>query len=124
MMKPKKGDRVRFLKSSSECVVSEVHAKGSWYQPALKNGYYTIQRLDTGKEMIATVEGLAILLQVVESLSGLWHYHLATENHTEGLCGVKTMVTEISVDSWGAKSHLNENWCKDCARLAGLQKES
>lgn len=63
------------------------------------------------------------MLKVVEGVEGYWHYHLS-ETGISGrpaLCGNKrVMHTEIPLSTWGTKSHLNEKYCSECEKKAGI----
>ena len=59
-------------------------------------------------------------LLVSEALDGRWRYHLReVSSPLLALCGTKVMHTNVSLDAWGTKSHLNEHYCVECAALAG-----
>ncbi len=55
--------------------------------------------------------------KIRESIHGNWYYHIALDG--KPLCGEKyTMVTMLSINSWGIVSHLKERYCKKCEELA------
>lgn len=61
--------------------------------------------------------------QVVEGISGVWHFHLAKAgaSPTQGLCGARTMGTGMRVEDWGARpGHMRHSYCAECARQAGI----
>ena len=53
---------------------------------------------------------------LVENIAGTWFYHLAVDG--KALCGVSVMPTQISLDAWGVKTHLNERYCSKCKELS------
>lgn len=57
-------------------------------------------------------------LDVAEGVAGTWYYHLRKPPNTSALCGAVVMATEVSLASWGTRSHLNERWCTKCRELA------
>jgi hypothetical protein len=68
-------------------------------------------------------------LVVAETATSTWSYHLRRVGKDgrlyrgggapPALCGVALgWDTKISVTAWGAKSHLPEKWCMDCAKVA------
>ena len=52
-----------------------------------------------------------------EGIAGHWHYHYATEDGKEALCGANTMASNATEDDWGYRSHLHERYCKKCEEL-------
>jgi hypothetical protein len=57
-------------------------------------------------------------LHITESVSGVYFYHLAeVSTNAVGLCGARTMNTQIPMASWGARDHLSEKWCSRCASM-------
>lgn len=65
-------------------------------------------------------------LRVSEGISGLWHYHLNTEESPfKALCGASTMHTAIQLSGWGVPfgEHFPKRptWCQKCADI-GLGK--
>lgn len=62
--------------------------------------------------------------QVVEGISGTWHYHLQKreESPSSALCGAQTMPTAIRPESWGVCTimHSPERYCLKCAGAVGL----
>ncbi len=60
-------------------------------------------------------------MNIVEGISGLWHYHLSN-SITYALCGAQTMRTSMALDEWGKPfgEHFPKRptWCKECERLA------
>lgn len=55
-------------------------------------------------------------LTIRESIHGNFFYHLAINN--KALCGKKiTMHTNLSIETWGMKTHLNEKYCKECQEI-------
>lgn len=58
-------------------------------------------------------------MKVSEGISGTWFYHLSEDEHSiRGLCGAKTMRTEVPLSAWGYRGHLNERWCEKCKEIA------
>lgn len=57
-------------------------------------------------------------LQIVEGVSGMWHYHLApTDRVHEAICGAHTMHTSIPLTYWGKSAkHIPESYCEECER--------
>jgi len=65
--------------------------------------------------------------QIVASVSGVWHYHLAKLGNSpaRSLCGDRTMATSAPLSSWGHKpAHYRSSYCQECARAAGLPEQS
>jgi len=55
---------------------------------------------------------------VSEGIGGTWHYHLSFENSiATSLCSKQTMASNLSRNSWGIKSHLNERYCNECISI-------
>ena len=60
--------------------------------------------------------------QIVEGISGMWHYHLAPIDGlpTPALCGAKTMATSAPLSSWGfiPRHFPTGGYCAECVRIA------
>ena len=70
------------------------------------------------KKIVMTLDGF----HVTEGIGGVWFYHVSRAGtNATGLCGAKTMSTQIPMSSWGGRSHLNEGWCRECANAAADQ---
>lgn len=68
-------------------------------------------------DVVAKLESNGI--HVTEGVSGYYSYHLSELGiNAKSLCGAKTMLTSVPLASWGAKGHLNEKYCAECAQLA------
>lgn len=71
------------------------------------------------------------MLRIVESVRGLWHYHLRDDEQSEhktkpALCGARVMTTSIPLEQWDSTPdgyHLQEKWCKECFELSKLEKK-
>lgn len=63
--------------------------------------------------------------QIVETVMGTYFYHLALGDASavEALCGARTMHTQLPLEYWGERSHVNERYCAECLRLAHEIKE-
>lgn len=66
--------------------------------------------------------------EVVESLAGNWHYHLARQGEplAVAVCdpSVPVMRSPSPLSNWGYRGHLNERYCAQCearARQEGVQ---
>lgn len=60
-------------------------------------------------------------LRVVEGVSGVWFYHLATQDRLQPLCDPSRLVmqTGIPLAAWGHRvGHLPEKYCDQCAEHA------
>ena len=67
-----------------------------------------------------------VALHIVENAGWDWHYHLSKTGKSgrSALCGNnKVMSTQLSLGSWGTKSHLGEAYCKKCSRLYKKMQE-
>lgn len=56
-------------------------------------------------------------LRIAEGVAGTWFYHLAYEGEYKSLCGKDVMHTEIPMNTWGFRGHLNERYCHDCEEM-------
>ena len=64
-------------------------------------------------------------VEMCESLSGYWFYHLRDPGAKVALCGSPhIMDTHSPVGTWGFRGHLGERYCLICERKAGLQREA
>ncbi len=63
--------------------------------------------------------------QIVEGISGMWHYHLAPSDGSphKSLCGKQTMPTAAPLSSWGFyPKHMPTSYCRECKTLAAKGK--
>lgn len=69
------------------------------------------------------------MLKIVEGVESIWFYHLSRTGKPAkpALCGnARVMQTELPLESWGLRGHLNEKYCPECEKIAkefGLLKE-
>jgi hypothetical protein len=55
-------------------------------------------------------------LTIRESIHGNFLYHLAMDG--KALCGKKiTIHTNLNIETWGMKTHLNEKYCIKCQEI-------
>lgn len=59
-------------------------------------------------------------VRVVETVAGMWFYHLRVDGDRRTLCGRgDVMSTEVPLSAWGSESHLpTQKWCKTCKVVA------
>ena len=65
------------------------------------------------------------LMKIVESVTSIWFYHLSDDGKNP-LCGSTQvmMPTQVPLDTWGLKTHLNEKYCAECyKRFTSLQRK-
>ena len=56
-------------------------------------------------------------IEIVEGVESTFHYHLRIKGEKKPLCGYKyVMHTDLPIDTWGLKTHLNERYCSECER--------
>jgi hypothetical protein len=59
---------------------------------------------------------------ITEGVSGYWFYHLShIKTFTRSLCGELVMRTSLPLSEWGKVGHLNERYCKKCAKITGIK---
>lgn len=52
-----------------------------------------------------------------EGIHGTWHYHYATEDGKEALCGAATMCSNAPESTWGFKGNAKERYCSKCQEI-------
>lgn len=65
-------------------------------------------------------------LRIVEGVSGVWFYHLQSEDCAPGLslCHKQVMKRELRLSYWGKTPknyHIPEKWCTQCPEIAERQ---
>ena len=59
-------------------------------------------------------------IKIVEGIAGYFYYHLSESgnNGQPALCGnTEVMCTELSIRTWGMRTHLKETYCKKCEEI-------
>lgn len=58
--------------------------------------------------------------EIVEGISGVWHYHIALAGKpSTSLCGRPTMKTAAKNSTWGfVPGHMPTSYCSACAEMA------